>query len=693
MRPESLYPLFAPVSTLPGVGPRLAGLLERLAGVHVADLLWHLPTAIIDRRFTPKVIQAPAGQVVTMTVQVNAHLPPISSRHPYRVRCSDETGFLYLVFFHAKANYLQHLLPIGTMRVVSGRVEHFNNEIQIAHPDYVTLPDQTDTIVMVEPIYPLTAGLTAKIVAQFVRAAVEQAPALPEWHDPELVRQQGWPSWREALRAVHAPAADADLTPDHPARRRLSYDELLADQLALALVRKTSRQQSGRSLCGNGSLQRRVLAALPFTLTNAQIRCLQEIQADMATDTRMMRLLQGDVGSGKTVVALLALLNAIETGAQAALMAPTAILARQHHATLAQLAELTGMNTALLTGRDKGRSREIVLTGLAEGSIALVVGTHALLQADVVFRDLAMVVIDEQQRFGVHQRLILANKEQTADLLVMTATPIPRTLTLALYGDMDISCLDEKPPGRQRTETIVKPVTALDEVIVAAARVMIRGARVYWVCPLVAESETTDLAAAQERYASLRATLGPQVGLVHGRMKGAERDMVMAAFAEGRLTLLVATTVVEVGVDVPAATVMIIEHAERFGLAQLHQLRGRVGRGSGRSTCLLLYAPPLAEMARARLSILRETDDGFRIAEEDLRLRGAGELLGTRQSGPPVFRLADLAVHGDLLAMAYDDARLILTQDADLATPRGQALRTLLYLFARDAVVKTIQSG
>ncbi|MFN3077112.1 MAG: ATP-dependent DNA helicase RecG [Alphaproteobacteria bacterium] len=693
MRPAILNPLFAPVTSLDGVGPRLGDLFTRLVGPNVVDLLWHLPSGTIDRRFAPKVAQAPAGAVVTLTVRVEAHLRSASPRAPYRVRCADETGFLHLVYFHVRGDYLDRLLPVGTTRVVSGRVESFNNELQMNHPDLVVPVEEIANVLVVEPTYPLTTGLSGKQLGRVIRGALGRVPELPEWHDPALMRREGWPSWKEALAAVHAPQNASDLEPSSLARRRLAYDELLASQLALALVRHTLRRRSGRILMGDGRLRERVRGALPFSLTQAQESCLSDIFADMAGETRMLRLLQGDVGSGKTVVGVMAMLNAVETGAQAAMMAPTEILARQHMGSLERMASMAGVRVALLTGRDKGRAREEVVAGVADGSIAMVVGTHALLQEDVRFHDLALVVIDEQHRFGVHQRLELADKGNAPDLLVMTATPIPRSLTLAHYGDMDISRLEEKPPGRQPVETVAKPLTALGEVVVAIQRAVANGAKVFWVCPLVEESEVLDLAAADERHATLRQSFGDRVGLLHGRMKGAEKERVMAAFSGDGMDILVATTVIEVGVDVPEATVMVIEHAERFGLAQLHQLRGRIGRGVGRSTCLLLYAPPLQENARARLSILRETDDGFVIAEEDLRLRGSGELLGVRQSGLPVQRLADPVTQGELLAMARDDARLILHHDSRLETPRGEALRTLLYLFARDSAIRALRSG
>lgn len=693
MRPPVLNPLFAPPTALPGIGPKLGKLVEKLAGPHVADLLWHLPIGTVDRRYAPKVADARVGAVATLTVVVDRHEPARNPRHPYRVWCSDDSGSLCLSWFNGRPAYLEGLLPVGLQRVVSGRIELYQGQAQIAHPDHVVPVEERARIERVEPVYGLTAGLTPRPVQKAIEAALERAPALAEWQDQAWLAQRGWPAWKDALRAAHAPVEEADLDPASPARARLAFDELLATQLALHLVRRAERKMSGRVTAGDGALRARLLSALPWTLTGAQIRAVEEIAADMARPERMVRMLQGDVGSGKTVVALLAMLVAVEAGRQAALMAPTELLARQHFATMAPLADAAGVRLALLTGRDTAKRRAETLAGLADGSIALVVGTHALVQDGVEFHDLALAVVDEQHRFGVHQRLALAEKGIAVDLLAMTATPIPRTLMLAVYGDIDSSRLDEKPAGRLPIDTRAVPLERLDEVVGAIGRMIEGGQRVYWVCPLVEESEQVDLAAAEERHRALELAFPGRVGLVHGRIKGAEREAAMAAFAGGERPVLVATTVIEVGVDVAAATVIVIEHAERFGLAQLHQLRGRVGRGAGKSTCLLLYAQPLGEVARARLNILRDTEDGFRIAEEDLKLRGPGELLGSRQSGVPQMRLADLARHADLLKAARDDARLIVERDAALAGERGAALRTLLYLFERDAAVQTLRSG
>ena len=693
MRPEILFPLFTPVTALPGIGPRLAKLVEKVAGPKIADLLWLLPTGIVDRRHAPKLADAVPGGIVTVTVTVDEHRKPRVKRQPYRILCSDGTGTLQLVFFHAREDWLVKTLPLGSVRVVSGRLERFGDDLQMVHPDHVVSPEDLASLTRVEAVYPLTEGLVPKVMAKAIAGALERVPKLPEWHDAAWRQRQGWAPWDEAIHLAHAPRDGTDLDPHSLHRKRLAADELLANQLALALVRASQKRAKGRPVLGDGRLRSRVEQALPFAMTGAQKRAVEEILADMAGDERMLRLLQGDVGSGKTLVALMAMLAANETRRQAALLVPTELLARQHAVTLERMALAAGVPVVLLTGRDKGKARQAKLETIAEGRAGIVVGTHALLQEDVAFADLALVVIDEQHRFGVHQRLALTDKGRGVHVLVMTATPIPRTLQMTAFGDLDVSRLDEKPAGRKPIATRAMPIDRLDDVVEGVRRATRAGDRVYWLCPLVEGSEVSDLAAAEDRYAALKASLGERVGLVHGRLKPPERDAVMERFVAGEIDVLVATTVIEVGVDVPEATIMVIEHAERFGLAQLHQLRGRVGRGARASSCLLLYAGPLGETARARIRILRESEDGFVIAEEDLRLRGAGELLGTRQSGFPVFRMADIAVHEDLLAAVRDDARLILARDPELQGERGRALRILLYLFERDAAVRLLRSG
>lgn len=693
MRPEILFPLFRPVTSLKGIGPRMGKLIEKLAGAHLVNLLWHLPTGLIDRRYAPKIAEARPGAVATITLRVRQHRKPPNKRLPYKIICADDTGEMSLVFFHAHEDYLLKALPEGELRVVSGEIDQFGDEVQMTHPDHIGTLDELEKLKTVEPVYPLTAGLSLKVFGRAVEGALAAVPELDEWADPTFVKRNGWQPWKPALSAAHAPENEAALAPEHPARARLAYDELFSNQVALALIRRHMRKARGRPIQGSGALRARVNHALSFELTAAQSRALAEITADLGSDMRMLRLLQGDVGSGKTIVALMAMLVAVEAGAQAVMMAPTEILARQHLATIEPLAKAAGLRIVVLTGRERGKARESALDALASGAAQLAVGTHALFQDNVEYKNLALAVIDEQHRFGVHQRLTLASKGHAVDVLVMTATPIPRTLMLTAYGDMDVSRLMEKPPGRRPVDTRAIPLGRLEEVIGAAGRASAVGNKVYWVCPLVEESDNLDVAAAEARYAQLRERFGDRVGLVHGRMKGPEKDRVMAAFAGRELDILVATTVIEVGVDVPDATVMVVEHAERFGLAQLHQLRGRIGRGDKPSTCLLLYATPLTETARARLKVMRETDDGFRIAEEDLKLRGAGELLGTRQSGMPEFLMVDIHAHADLLAAARDDAALLLERDPDLESERGAAVRTLLYLFERDAAVKYLRSG
>jgi ATP-dependent DNA helicase RecG len=612
---------------------------------------------------------------------------------PYQVYTSDETGDLTLTYFNARRDYLQKLLPIGERRYVSGTIELYDHMLQMVHPDRVVAEVDLGKLPLVEPVYPLTEGLSLNQVGKAADAALARLPDLPEWQEASWVARERFPSFNDALHLLHRPSEPADLLPEGLPWSRLAYDEFLAGQLALALVRAHLRRPAGRATAGTGHIRKKLIEALPYSLTPSQGRAVADIVADLAKAERMLRLLQGDVGSGKTVVALLAAAAVIEGGRQAALMAPTEILARQHFNTIAPLAAGAGITVTILTGRERGRERNEILEKLAFGDIHMLVGTHALFQEEVAFRDLALAVVDEQHRFGVHQRLALAKKGEAVDVLVMTATPIPRTLVLTYFGDMDVSELREKPVGRQPIDTRTVPLNRLDEVIGAVGRALAEGRRVYWVCPLVEITENTDLAAAEERFAALKERFGAMVDLVHGRMKGDEKDRAMECFAAGETRLLVATTVIEVGVDVPEATVMVIEHAERFGLAQLHQLRGRIGRGAEHSTCLLLYKAPLTETAKARLNILRETEDGFRIAEEDLRLRGEGDVLGTRQSGMPGFRVARIETHGKLIGAARDDAALMLSRDPTLASARGQALRHLLYLFERDEAIRLIRAG
>lgn len=704
MRPDELAPLFAPVETLKGIGPRLATLLKKAVrlppGVReprVLDLLWHLPTGVIDRRAEPSIAEAVPGTIVTLKVRVLKHKAPPrgNTKAPYKVLTEDETGRLELIFFRAEPSFVEKQLPIGEIRYISGRAERYGDTLQMAHPDYIVAEDHRADLPLLEPVYPLTAGLSAKVLLKAARQACERVPELPEWQDTAWLRARGWGPIGEAVHRLHAPEDSGDVSPSSGAWQRLAYDELLANQLALVLVRQSFKAQRGRPVEGDGRIRARIADALPFALTGSQRKAIEDIAADMAAPNRMLRLLQGDVGSGKTVVALMAMAIAVEAGAQAALMAPTEVLARQHVETIAPLAETAGLRIALLTGREKGKPREILLAKLADGEIDILIGTHALFQNDVRFHDLAFAVIDEQHRFGVHQRLALQMKggKGGANMLVMTATPIPRTLLMTHYGDLDVSRLTEKPAGRKPIVTKAVPTESMEKLIARLRVQLAEGAQVYWICPLIESSEKSELAAAEERHAYLKQLFGDTVGLLHGGMTAAAKDTTMEAFATNKLQILVATTVIEVGVNVPNANIMVIEHAEQFGLAQLHQLRGRVGRGSRESFCMLLYQQPLGETAKERLAMMEATEDGFAIAEKDLELRGGGEVLGARQSGLPEFRVADVPGFSTLLSAARDDALLIIERDPTLTSPRGRALRTLLYLFECDEAVRLFRAA
>ena len=695
-RPQSLYPLFRRVNALPGIGTRLSGIIEKRIGVTIIDLLRHAPTNLIIREKVDNLAAINEGDIVTLHLTPFKHEKPHIARQrlPLRVRCSHDQGEVDLVFFHAKGDYFLTQLPLEQVRVVSGRAERFRGRLQITHPDYITRVEREDEIPKIEPVYPLTAGLTPKPLRKAILAALESLPALPEWIPDETMKKFNWPDWKTAMVLLHHPKSLGDLLPHHPARQRLAYDELLANQLALALVRDRSARNSGQIFKGDKSFTDPLLQKIPFSLTKAQERVIAEIAEDQEKPQKMLRLLQGDVGSGKTLVALMAMLKAIESGAQAALIAPTEILARQHSETITALLEPLGITPLLLVGKMKASEKKKAYGEIADGTAKLIIGTHALIVDDVIFPNLGIAVIDEQHRFGVRQRLILGQKSKGVDVLVMTATPIPRTLAMTTYGDLTSSVLDEKPVGRKDITTTVMPIERIDEIIARLRERCSPQQQAYWICPLIEESDAIDIAAAEDRFTFLKtalAELNPH--LAHGRMKSDERAAAMESFRTGESQLLVSTTVVEVGVDVPNATIMIIEHAERFGLAQLHQLRGRVGRSETQSSCILLYKSPLGIEAKARLSVMRETNDGFRIAEEDLKLRGAGEVLGQRQSGDPEFVLADLAYHTDLLLLSAGQVETTIAQNLDITGEDGEVLRTMLALFEREHAVTYLAGG
>ena len=693
-RPEILFPIFGEMTGLAGVGP---GLARKFIGLNITrprDLLFTLPHSAVTRKARRSISDAVPPEIVTVEIEIRQHHPNQIKGRPYRILVQDENTSFHLVFFHPRADWLRKTLPLGQRRLVSGKVEIFDGIAQMVHPDYILRPEDGDQIPGFEPIYPLTAGLSQKAVAKAAQSALTKLPALQEWIEPGLKAKHGWADWQKAVNQGHNPQELSDLFPSAPARLRLAYDELLAHQLTLALARTKLARVRGVASKATGVLQNQVLKHLPYQMTNAQERVIGEILADLASGHRMNRLLQGDVGSGKTIVALMALLAAVEAGGQGVLMAPTEILVRQHLYSLQPLATHAGVNMEILTGRDSGKERAKKLDAVASGQVQILLGTHAVFQKDVHFNDLRVAVIDEQHRFGVRQRMSLGQKGAAVDVLVMTATPIPRSLALAQYGDMDVSVLDEKPVGRKPIQTVVLPIGRTDEVIARLKQAIAAGQQAYWVCPLVNESELVDWTAAAERYRVLSSILGADaVGLVHGQMPVAEKDAAMARFVAGETNVLVATTVIEVGVDVPNASIMVIEQAEKFGLAQLHQLRGRVGRGSTQSSCLLIYTPPLGKVGEQRLRAMRKSNDGFELAEEDLRLRGAGDMLGVQQSGLPKFRIADLETQTELMKTAQQDARMLLNSDPDLTSKRGQAARVLLYLMDQDEAIRLMTVG
>tara|TARA_A100001037_G_scaffold304781_1_gene342744 strand:- start:529 stop:2610 length:2082 start_codon:yes stop_codon:yes gene_type:complete len=693
MRPNILNPLFASTETISGVGSRTCFQLKKLLGNRVIDLVLHFPTNITERQFIPTIIKATPGKIVTVNITVKGHQRPFHSKQPYRVQCEDSTGHLDLVFFRSRSDWISKVLPIGAKRIVSGSIESYGKGLQMVHPDYIVSEDKKNSILPIDPIYPLTDGLTSKQLRRFIENAMEILPDLPEWHDISVIQDNAWESWKSSILKAHMPKSEKDLYLNAKWRERLAYDELLANQLAIN-IRSKEKSKLGHSTTPSKRYRKKVLSNLSFSLTPDQNNALKEIDNDMESKNKMVRLLQGDVGSGKTVVALLAMLNAVESSKQAALMVPTEILAKQHHENFSKFLEETDIKCSLLIGRLTEGNRQKIISKLASGEVSLIIGTHALFQEDVKFNNLGIVVVDEQHRFGVDQRLSLVQKGNDVDILVMTATPIPRTLLLTEYGDMDVSRLNNRPIGRGLVSTKVLPIERLIEVENAIKRAVNKGAKVYWVCPLIENSDNNELGAALERYNNLQSIFDDKVGLIHGKMNGDEKDKVMSSFKNGSLKILVATTVIEVGMDIPDATVIVVEHADRFGLSQLHQLRGRIGRNNKDGTCLLLYKTPLNEYSRERLKIIRQTDDGFEIAEHDLKIRGAGEILGTKQSGFSKLRIADLNSHEELLKLANKQAKEIIeSRELETKSERSEALKLLLNLFERDQAESNLRAG
>ena len=666
-----------PVTVLKGVGPKLAEKLERLGIRSVTDLLFHLPLPYQDRtRVIPMGSLRPGDEGVVEGLVEHAEVV-YRGRRMLLVRLADGTGSVTLRFFHFSAAQQQGLVRGVRLRCF-GEARRGQAGLEFVHPEYRSVNDGSTVDDTLTPIYPATEGLHQLSLRRLTDDALARLDKLPDWLPPGVLAGAGLPDLESALRTVHRPPPDipvaALLDGRHPAQRRLAFEELVAHHLSLARLRARTAREPAPPVAVEGALLKQLTDGLPFSLTGAQERVIRELAADMARPHPMLRLVQGDVGAGKTLVAVAACLNAVEAGYQAAVMAPTEILAEQHFHNFREQLEPLGVRVAWLSGKLTAKARREALAEVAGGRARVAVGTHALFQGDVAFDDLALVVIDEQHRFGVHQRMALREKGnrdgRLPHQLIMTATPIPRTLAMTAYADLDASVIDELPPGRTPIRTVAVSDARRAEVVERISAAVADGRQAYWVCTLIEESEALQAQAAEDTFASLTEALPHlTVGLVHGRMKPKDKESVMARFKSGEIQLLVATTVIEVGVDVPNASLMIIENAERLGLAQLHQLRGRVGRGTTESSCVLLYRPPLSDIARKRLDALRATTDGFEIARIDLELRGPGEVLGTRQTGTMQFRIADILRDQDMLDSVKRTARSLLDRYPEHVDP------------------------
>ena len=685
MRPKILYKLFSNIISLKGIGPKNAKVIERLCGKYVIDLLFHKPSTYIDRRNSPKIIDLEEGKIATIIVTIDSHSPSFNKRMPYRINCTDNTGSVSIVYFNLRGPYLKKIFPVGRQKVISGKFEKFNDNFQITHPQHVVDIDNLDNVKKIECIYPLTSGLTSKTIQKSINSALINLDPLPEWIPDDKIRTNNWPNWNEAIKKIHNPINTSDSV-NSLFLERLVFDELLAQQLTIRLIKNKISHTQGIALERNNKFINQLEKKLDFSLTNDQLKTIDEISSDQSKPSKMLRLLQGDVGSGKTIVALFAMMQCLENEKRSILMAPTEILAEQHFNTIANIINSMNLTCSLITSSTKENHNF---------NADILIGTHALFQEKVSFDNIGLVVIDEQHKFGVHQRILLNEKAgNDCDILLMTATPIPRTLELAAYGDTDISKIMEKPKNRKEINTKSINITKVEDLKKSLNKIIDKGEKIYWVCPLVDESEKLQLQSVNERLKDLRNYYNDySVEIVHGQMQQEDKNSVMQKFKSGKVNILVATSVIEVGIDDPDATVIIIENAERFGLSQLHQLRGRVGRGAKTSTCILLFNGPLTENAKRRIKIMKETNDGFKIAEEDLDIRGAGEILGSKQSGVPNFKLSNLDKHKHLLEEARETAIKTIKDDPQLKSSLGKAQRVLLHLFRNDVAIDYLKTG
>ena len=685
MRPKILYKLFSNLETIKGIGPKNAKLIERLCGKYLLDLILHRPIAYIDRRNSPKIKDLSNNSIVTLILKVDSHTPSFNKRMPYKITCSDETGQLNIVYFNLRGPYLKKMFPLGSKKVVSGKVEEFNGIFQMTHPQHIADESNLDSVKKIECVYPLTAGISSKIIQKSINSSLAIIDDLPEWIPNDYLQKNNWTSWKKSIYEMHNPNELKEDKEDIYLNR-LVFDELLSQQLTVRLIKNKISKLKGNTIKPNGSLLESLKNHLSFELTDDQNQAIKEISKDQSSPNKMLRLIQGDVGSGKTVVALHGMIQCAENSKKSILMAPTEILAEQHYNTIKLFADKLKLSCALITASNKKNHNY-------ESDI--LIGTHALFQDKVSIDNIGLIVIDEQHRFGVHQRILLNEKAgNECDILLMTATPIPRTLELASYGDMDITKIMQKPKNRKPIITKSINLNKIESLKEALIKKLKQREKIYWVCPLVDESDKIDLQSVNQRVLDIQKYYKDfNVEMVHGQMKQEEKNKIMDNFKNFKTQILVATSVIEVGIDDPDATVIIIENSERFGLSQLHQLRGRVGRGTKQSTCILLFDGTLTDNAKKRINVMKETNDGFKIAEEDLSIRGAGEILGTRQSGLPNFRLTNLNVHKSLMLQAREMAIKIVEKDPELSSDQGKSLRLLLHLFNNQVAIDYLKSG